>query len=72
MTEKLEWEVGGDGGGGGGGGGGDDRSFILKGGMTDLARELGRGKTGRLMEGNRNPDEKDDYGGKRFVILCIT
>ena len=53
-------------------GGGDDRSFILKRGMTDLARELGRGKTGRLMEGNRNPDEKDDYGGKRFVILCIT
>ena len=56
----------------GGRGGGDDRSFMLKGGMTDLARELGRGKTGRLMEGNRNPDEKDDYGGKRFVILCIT
>lgn len=40
--------------------------------MTDLARELGRGKTGRQIEGNRNPDEKDDYSGKRFVILRIT
>lgn len=64
MTEKLEW--------GGWGGEGDDGSFILKWGMTDLARELGRGKTGRQIEGNRNPDEKDDYSGKRFVILRIT